>query len=107
VKSALVRVALAALCVLALITWWWRKHMAKKPAEVVRDIKAKVASVKSTRAKPVAPSAPTEEAQVCEAPVVASESTEHCPQGAPWCCFVCGNVATGPVCTVDGAKGNA
>lgn len=112
-RAALVRLALAALCLLALLAWWWRKHMTKKPADVVRDIKAKVASVKATRAKPQAkpPEPPegahNEEAQVCETPAVASESTEHCPQGAPWCCLVCGNMATGPVCTVDGAKGNA
>lgn len=79
--------------------------MARKPAEVTQAIKAKVATVKSSRAKPPAP--PAEEAAVCEAPPVAPETATHCPQGAPWCCHVCGNTATGPVCTVDGAQGNA
>lgn len=77
--------------------------MAKKPAEVTQSIKAKVAAVKASRAKP----APAEEPAVCEAPPVVPETEAHCPQDASWCCHVCGNMATGPVCTVDGAKGNA
>jgi len=102
-RAALVRLTLAALCLLALLAWWWRKHMAKKPTDVVRDIKAKVASVKATRTHPVA----EQGAAIFEAPLVVPEAEAHCPQGAPWCCHVCGSMATGPVCTVDGAKGNA
>ena len=90
---------------LATLWWLWRKHMGRKPSEVTQAIKAKVATVKATRAKPAAVS--SEEPAVCEAPPVAPETEAHCPQGAPWCCHVCGNMATGPVCTVDGAKGNA
>ena len=93
--------------------------MPKKPADVVQTIKAKVASVKATRAKRQPPlgmdailanaPVPAQSFQIAPdwAPPVAHETAPHCPQGAPWCCHVCGNMATGPVCTVDGAKGNA
>ena len=90
---------------LATLWWLWRKHMGRKPSEVTQAIKAKVATVKATRAKPAAVAG--DEAAVCEAPPVAPETGAHCPQDASWCCHVCGNMATGPVCTVDGAKGNA
>lgn len=78
--------------------------MTRKPAEVVRAIKAKVASVKATRAKkpPAPPSS-----DVCEAPPVAPEAATHCPQGAPWCCLVCGNAASEATCPVDGSQGKA
>lgn len=91
---------LGVLALAAYLSWLWRRLMAKKPAEVTQSIKAKVASVKAMRAK-------AEEPAVHEAPPVAPEAEAHCPQGASWCCHVCGNMATGPVCTVDGAKGNA
>lgn len=64
--------------------------MSRKPAEVVRAIKEKVARVKLTKAKPLADSPP------------AAEAPE--PQRDAWVCSICGNVATGPVCPVDGAK---
>lgn len=101
---------LGVLAIAACLAWFWRFLMAKKPADVTRSIKEKVAAVKATRAKvppPPPPGAHNEEAAVCEAPPVVPETEAHCPQGAPWCCHVCGNMATGPVCTVDGAKGNA
>ena len=91
------------LAVAACLAWLLRKFMGKKPAEVTRSIKEKVAAVKASRAHPVA----EQGAAISEAPSVVPEAEAHCPQGAPWCCSVCGNVATGPVCTVDGAKGNA
>ena len=94
---------LGVVCLLATLWWMWRKHMGRKPSEVTQAIKAKVASVKATRTHPVA----EQGAAISEAPSVVPETEAHCPQGAPWCCSVCGNVATGPVCTVDGAKGNA
>lgn len=87
---------------LALLALLWRWLVTRKPADVVRTIKAKVATVKATRAKK-AP-APSESA-VCEAPPVAPETAPHCPQGAPWCCLVCGNTATGDTCPVDGSQG--
>lgn len=133
---------LGVLAVAAYLSWLWRRIMPKKPAEVTQEIKAKVASVKATRAKKkpepaglaaiqaasggevfeIDPSYPhyderpgTEYAWDPANPPtlssilaqVAPEAATHCPQGAPWCCHVCGNMATGPVCTVDGAKGNA
>lgn len=96
--------ALAVLCLLALLAWAWRWLVTRKPAEVVRAIKAKVATVKATRAKK--PPAPAE-SLVCEAPPVAPETATHCPQGAPWCCLVCGNAASGDTCHVDGSQGKA
>lgn len=89
---------------LACLLWLWRWLVTRKPAEVVRAIKAKVASVKATRAKK--PPAPAE-SLVCEAPPVALETATHCPQGAPWCCLVCGNAAIGDTCHVDGSQGKA
>jgi hypothetical protein len=104
VRRHLVAAALGCLCVLALIAWLWRRYMKKQPSDVVRAIKAKVATVKATRAKPGTPT-PSAEALTCEAPPVAPEAATHCPQGAPWCCAVCGNTATGDTCWVDGSKG--
>lgn len=75
--------------------------MTRKPAEVVRAIKAKVAAVRTSRAQPKA----KPELQGSEAPVVAPEAVPHPPQGAPWRCLVCGNEATGDVCPVDGNTG--
>lgn len=60
--------------------------MTRKPAEVVRAIKAKVATVKATRAKPVESPSPT-------------------PQAGEWRCLVCGNAANGDTCPVDGSQG--
>lgn len=71
--------------------------MTRKPAEVVRTIKAKVASVRTARAQP--------KAKPVEAPPVAPEAAAHCPQGASWRCLVCGNEATGDICPVDGSQG--
>jgi len=97
-------VVLASVCVLALVAWWWGCLVTKQPSDVVRRIKAKVARVKATRATPGTPT-PAANALACEAPPVAPETVTHCPQGAPWCCAVCGNTSTGETCLVDGSKG--
>lgn len=81
--------------------------MGRAPAEVVMAIKAKVSAVKQQRTKPApaeAVSEPPASLEVFEAPIPGAEAHAAEPHGA-WCCHVCGNVATGPVCTVDGAKG--
>ena len=67
--------------------------MAKEP-EAAKRIRKKVAAVKAGDAS-VELEAPPE----VEAPVSPAE-----PQGEDWRCHVCGNVATNPVCTVDGAR---
>lgn len=89
---------------LACLAWLWGFLVTRRPSEVVRTIKEKVARVKSTRAKPGTPT-PTAEAPACEAPPVAPEAATHCPQGALWCCAVCGNTSTGDTCWVDGSQG--
>jgi hypothetical protein len=67
--------------------------MAKQP-EAVKRIRRKVAAVKAGEVE-VESEAPPE--------VEASASLAE-PQSEDWCCHVCGNQATYPVCTVDGAR---
>lgn len=66
--------------------------MAAKRKPVVEAIKEKVAKFKDKKVPEVAPS-------------VAPPVTPVAPQGGTWRCVVCGNEATGAVCTVDGAEG--
>lgn len=79
-----------------------RFRMGKKPAEVVQDIKRKVAAVRKARARPAAHPEVTGAVSAPEAS--SGEAAVVC-----WCCYVCGNVTEAPVCPVDGnqPKGTA
>ena len=79
-----------------------RCRMTKKPAEVVQDIKRKVAAVRRARARPVA-QAETDGA------AMALPSSDDGAAVVCWCCHICGNATEAPVCPVDGhiPKGKA
>lgn len=66
--------------------------VASKAKPVVEAIKEKVAAFKGKKVSEAVPDV---------APPVAPVA----PQGGTRRCVVCGNEATGPVCTVDGAEG--
>ncbi len=87
---------LGIVAVVAFVWYLWRLTMPRKPSDAVRATKDRLVSKAGTKAKPGKPSE--------DAPPVAQPAIPAAPQGKGRCCSVCGNMATGPVCTVDGAR---